>query len=89
MGVERDDGTHAASARAPIFEFDAYSKSTYYLVATCLSVCLLGALAITRTKAGLIFQAIRDQEERVRFFGYDVAAYKIMALSISAAIAIC
>lgn len=69
------------------FEFDAYSKSTYYLVATCLSVCLLGALAITRTKAGLIFQAIRDQEERVRFFGYDVAAYKIMALSISAAIA--
>ena len=69
------------------FEFDAYSKSTYYLVATCMTVCLFGSLALTKTKAGLIFQAIRDHEDRVRFFGYDVAAYKILAMSVSAAIA--
>lgn len=68
-------------------EFDAYSKSTYYLVATCLTACLFGCLALTKSKAGLILQAIRDQENRVRFFGYDVAAYKILALSVSAAVA--
>lgn len=67
--------------------FDAYSKSTYYLVATCLTICLFGSLALTKTKAGLILQAIRDHEDRVRFFGYDVAAYKILAMSVSAAIA--
>lgn len=69
------------------FEFDAYSKSTYFLVATCLTVCLFGSLALTKTKAGLVLQAIRDHEDRVRFFGYDVAAYKILAMSVSAAIA--
>ena len=68
-------------------EFDAYSRATYYLVAICLTVCMFGALAVTKSKAGLILQAIRDHEDRVRFFGYDVAAYKTLAFSISAAIA--
>lgn len=69
------------------FEFDAYSSSTYYLVATGLTISLLTALAITRSKTGLILQAIRDQENRVRFFGYDVASYQNFAFSVSAAIA--
>lgn len=68
-------------------EFDAYSQTTYYLVAICLTVCLLGGLMLTKTKAGLVLQAIRDAETRVRFFGYDVAAYKTLALAVSAAIA--
>lgn len=67
--------------------FDAYGRSTYYLVAVCLTASMLIAFAFTRSKAGLIIQAIRDHESRVRFFGYDVAAYKIFALSFSAAIA--
>lgn len=67
--------------------FDAYSSSTYYLVAICLTVCLFIALAVTKSKAGLILQAIRDHEDRVRFFGYDVAAFKIFAFSVSAGIA--
>lgn len=67
--------------------FDTYSRSTYYLVAGCLTACLFAALAITKSKAGLILQAIRDQENRVRYFGYDVAHYKIFAFCASAAIA--
>lgn len=67
--------------------FDAYSASTYYLVAICLTLCLFLALAVTKSKAGLILQAVRDQENRVRYFGYDVAAYKILALAFSAGIA--
>ncbi|WP_258052009.1 urea ABC transporter permease subunit UrtC [Mesorhizobium sp. INR15] len=69
------------------FEFDAYSASTYYLVAICLTVALFVALAVTRSKTGLILQAVRDQEERVRFFGYDVALYKTFVFSVSAGIA--
>lgn len=67
--------------------FDAYGSSSYYLISITLTVCLFTALAITKSKAGLIFQAIRDQENRVRYFGYDVAAFKIFAFSISAAFA--
>jgi len=67
--------------------FDAYGRSTYYLVAICLTASMLVAFAFTRSKAGLIIQAIRDHESRVRYFGYDVAAYKIFAFALSAAIA--
>ncbi|MBK1868927.1 urea ABC transporter permease subunit UrtC [Taklimakanibacter albus] len=67
--------------------FDAYSATTYYLIAICLTVCLFLALAVTKSKAGLILQAIRDQEDRVRFFGYDVALFKTMVFCISAGIA--
>jgi urea transport system permease protein len=69
------------------FTFDAYSSSSYYLVAICLTVSLFLALAVTKSKTGLIVQAIRDQEDRVRFFGYDVALYQIFIFSVSAAIA--
>jgi len=67
--------------------FDAYSSSTYYLVAICLTLSLFFALAVTKSKAGLILQAIRDQEQRVRYFGYDVAHFKTIVFGISAAIA--
>lgn len=66
--------------------FDAYGVEMYYLIATCLTVCLFGAYAVVRSKTGLVLQAVRDQEARVRYFGYDVAQYQIFALSVSAAI---
>ncbi len=69
------------------FEFDAYGASSYYLIATTLTVCLFAALLVTKSKAGLVLQAIRDHENRVRYFGYDVARYKIFAMAVSAAIA--
>lgn len=69
------------------FAFDAYGPAIYYLVAICLTASLFIALAVTKSKAGLIVQAIRDQEDRVRFFGYDVAFYKIFIFAVSGAIA--
>lgn len=67
--------------------FDAYSSSTYYLVAVCLTFTLFLSLAITKSKVGLILQAISDQEDRVRFFGYGVARYKTFVFMVSAAFA--
>jgi urea transport system permease protein len=69
------------------FAFDAYGRATFYLVASCVALNLLVAFAFTRTKAGLVVQAIRDHEGRVRYFGYDVAAYQIFVFALSAAIA--
>lgn len=68
-------------------EFDAYSKATYYLVALSLTAALFLGLVVTNSKTGLIMQAIRDDETRVRYFGYDVAAYQNFAFCFSAAIA--
>ncbi len=69
------------------FEFDAYGSSAYYLIAIFLTISLFFALAITKSKTGKIFQAIRDHEDRVRYFGYDVANYQVFAIGASAAIA--
>lgn len=69
------------------FTFDAYGSSLYYLIGVCLTVCLFLVFAITKSKAGLILQAIRDHEDRVRYFGYDVANFKIFAFSVSSGIA--
>lgn len=68
-------------------EFDPYSKAFYFLSAGSLVFCLLGGLALTKTKAGLVLQAIRNDADRVRYLGYDVSAYQIFAFSISAGIA--
>ncbi|WP_245331964.1 urea ABC transporter permease subunit UrtC [Bradyrhizobium sp. NAS80.1] len=67
--------------------FDAYGRATFYLVATCVMLSLLVAFAFTCSRAGLIVQAIRDHEGRVRYFGYDVATYQIFVFALSAAIA--
>lgn len=68
-------------------EFDPYMKKTYFLVAILLSLVLIGAKWLVGSKVGLILQAIRDDEERVRHLGYDVAKYKLFFYCISAAVA--
>jgi urea transport system permease protein len=69
------------------FTLDPYSEAFFYLTAGLLIICLFLGLALTRSKFGLVLQAIRDNEERVRYFGYDVARYQAIAFSISAGVA--
>ena len=68
-------------------DFDPYSAATYYLIAVSLIATLLIGQGVIHSKAGLIMQAIRDDETRVRYFGYDVARLQIFAFCVSAAIA--
>ncbi len=65
-------------------DFDPYSAATYYLVVGVLVLALVVGLVVTASKTGLILQAVRDDEQRVRYFGYNVAAYQIFALCLSA-----
>lgn len=68
-------------------EFDPYSRATYYLCATCLSLTLIGARLLVETRAGLILQAIRDDQLRARYLGFDVPLYQVFFFVISAGIA--
>ena len=69
------------------FQFDPYLTATYYLVAVSLCVILIGTRLLLETRAGLILQAIRDDENRARYLGFDVPAYQIFFFCISALIA--
>ncbi|KPG01993.1 urea ABC transporter permease [Rhodopseudomonas sp. AAP120] len=69
------------------FEFDPYVVPTYYLIAVSLSVVLIATRLLVETRAGLILQAIRDDENRARYLGFDVPTYQIFFYAVSAAIA--
>jgi urea transport system permease protein len=68
-------------------EFDAYGTATYYMIAIALALVLIGARLLVETRAGLILQAIRDDQNRARYLGFEVSAYQIFFFTVSAAIA--
>src|ERR1700724_2227284 len=68
-------------------EFDPYIVPTYYLVAVSLSLVLVGARLLIETRAGVILQAARDDQNRARSLGFDVTSYQTFFFAVSAAIA--
>jgi len=59
----------------------------YFVNAFLLFGCLLFAQFVRRSKLGRLLVAVRDQEDRVRFSGYDVASFKIFIFCLGAAFA--
>lgn len=59
----------------------------YFVNGGLLFVCLFIAQLIRKSKLGRILIAMRDQEDRVRFSGYDVANFKIFVFCAGAAFA--
>jgi urea transport system permease protein len=57
----------------------------YFVNAGLLFVCLVLAQIVRKTKLGRLLVAMRDQEDRVRFSGYDVANLKIFVFCLAAA----
>jgi branched-chain amino acid transport system permease protein len=57
----------------------------YYLCFALLIVVMLVALNILRAPTGRAFVAIRDSETAAKSLGINLAVYKVMAFSISAA----
>jgi branched-chain amino acid transport system permease protein/urea transport system permease protein len=47
----------------------------------------LALLALERAPLGSVLRAVRDHEERTTYFGYDVAAYKRFAFTVSGGVA--
>ncbi|MEO9460675.1 MAG: urea ABC transporter permease subunit UrtC [Lentilitoribacter sp.] len=55
--------------------------------AFALGVCYVIAKLIVESKLGNVIRAIRDDESRVRFLGYNVEAYKLFVFVITAIMA--
>jgi len=68
-------------------EFDPYMVHTYYIVAVSVCIVLLLTRWLVSTRAGLILQSTRDDPNRSRYLGYDVAAYQVFFFTVSAGIA--
>lgn len=69
------------------FEFDPFFVETYYLVAMGLIATLLATRWLVSTRAGLILQSTRDDPNRARYLGFNVAAYQVFFFTVSAGIA--
>lgn len=59
----------------------------YYVTVAALAVAFLAALWITRSPLGRLMVAIRDDEDRVRFAGYNVGLVKAAIFAVSAMMA--
>lgn len=69
------------------YEFDAYGASSYYLAFGGLVLSLITATWFINSRTGVITQAIRDDENRVRYLGFNVSMYQCVVMALSAAIA--
>ena len=59
----------------------------YYVVLGALLACYLAGATLVRSHFGRVLAAIRENEERARFLGYNVRRYKMVACVISALMA--
>ncbi|QQK81159.1 urea ABC transporter permease subunit UrtC [Salicibibacter cibi] len=59
----------------------------YYVSLACLAIVFLLCYKITTSRFGKTLVAIRDQENRLRFSGYNTATYKTFIFTLSAGIA--
>lgn len=73
------------------FGFNLYDpvnkRMLFYIAAITLLVMLAVVWQLYRSRYGELLIAVRDQEERVRFLGYDPANIKLLAYVLAAAMA--
>jgi urea transport system permease protein len=62
-------------------------RTLYVVTALLLLATFLLCRWLVRSKTGLILQAIRDNERRLEFLGYDVATYKNFVFALSGGLA--
>jgi urea transport system permease protein len=66
---------------------DEARTTLYFVCVGMLFLCLFVARFVEHSKLGRILVAMNTQEMRVRFSGYDVAAFKIFVFCLAAAFA--
>ncbi len=84
-------GTNGLTDFKSLLGFPLREPATQRALYVCTAAALLAAFLLSRwlvaSKAGLILQAIRDNERRVEFLGYAVTGYKIFVFALAAALA--
>ena len=77
-----------AAADFGVFAFDLDSNTALFYFVFIVFCCIVLLLwRLVHSKFGKVLQAIRQNEERARFIGYNVWLFKWVAFTLSAAIA--
>jgi len=83
------DGLNLVISEAGLFgavPFQPYDPVTrYYLVGAFLLLSFFVLYRLVNSPVGLVFEMIRENEERARTLGYNVKAYKYLAFVVSGA----
>ena len=58
---------------------DAFARGLYWATVLLLALSLAGTAWLLRTPFGSLLTAVRDNENRTRFLGYNPAAFKVAA----------
>lgn len=84
-------GTNGMTNFATIFGYSLAERSTqlalYVATATALVGCYVLCRVLTRSRFGRLLIALRDDENRVRFCGYDPVQIKLVVYVLSAGMA--
>ena len=84
-------GTNGLTDFKSILGFSLSAPATLRALYVLTAVALVGSLFfcrwLVRSKTGLVLQAIRDNERRLEFLGYNVNVYRIFVFALSGALA--
>ena len=84
-------GTNGLTDFKSLFGFSLANPRTLQVLYVLTALVLVGAFALSRwlvrSKAGLVLTAVRDNERRLEFLGYDTAHFKMFVFAVSAALA--
>ncbi|WP_230684858.1 urea ABC transporter permease subunit UrtC [Cellulomonas sp. JZ18] len=84
-------GTNGLNGFRSFFGYDladpVNKRMLYYIAAGVLVVMVVAVRLLMRSRYGELLVAVRDQENRVRFLGYDPAVVKVVAYAVAAAFA--
>ncbi len=71
------------------YSIDPYGAPAFWICVAFLALLTIGAKLLMQSKFGLVVQSIRDDSERARFLGYNVAYYQVLLFTMSGFIAAC
>ena len=85
------NGTNGLTNYKTLLGADVNAPKTQFVFYTLTILCLVAAYALcrwlTRGRFGNLLIAIRDDESRVRFTGYNPTSFKVLVFAISAGLA--
>ncbi len=74
-------------SRKLLLDVEIPEKTYYFILLGAVILVYLFCRWLTSSKYGLILEAVRENEDRMNFFGYNVTRFKIVIFIISAIIA--
>ncbi|HET8992700.1 MULTISPECIES: urea ABC transporter permease subunit UrtC [unclassified Rhodococcus (in: high G+C Gram-positive bacteria)] len=88
VGQQSTGGSNGLNRFRSFFGFDladpVNKRMLFFIVAAILLLVVAATRQLMQSRYGELLVAVRDQEERVRFLGYDPANIKVVAYTVAA-----